>query len=219
MNGDRDFCLILIKINLMAYTDYTLMDLKIKFGLNNRQQNLFSEIEEKMPSERLLEQLQDAKELPVRSEKAKSEGIVFPILLELRKQNDKFFTIYSGDRLNANVEHGLVGECDFILAKDTNSFMINLPIITLVEAKKNDLEVGIPQCAAQMLGAKLYNAKFEQPIDTIFGCVTTATEWRFLKLENQEIIVDSELYFLNDLPKILGVFQTIIDFYKRILGE
>lgn len=51
------------------------------------------------PSEWLQKSLNIAHELPTRSEKAKSEMIVFPILAELRERNDKYFTIYSGDSL------------------------------------------------------------------------------------------------------------------------
>ena len=74
--------------------------------------------------------------------------IVVPILLELRDLTSRFFTIYSGDNLNADEEAGLRGECDFILTKNTGTFDINYPILSVVEAKKNDIEIGIPQCAA-----------------------------------------------------------------------
>jgi hypothetical protein len=80
--------------------------------------------------------LQIAKELPIKSEKAKSESIVFPILVELRKRNNNFFTIHSGDTLNADEAHGLEGECDFILAKESDTYNINFPIFQLLEAKK-----------------------------------------------------------------------------------
>ncbi len=44
-------------------------------------------------------------------------------------------------------EKGLIGECDFILAKDTHSFDVSFPIFKLAEAPKNDLEEGVRQCA------------------------------------------------------------------------
>jgi hypothetical protein len=40
--------------------------------------------------------------------------------------------------------------------------------------------VGVPQCAAQLLGAKLYNEKKGVKLDKIYGCVTTGNEWLFL---------------------------------------
>jgi hypothetical protein len=200
----------------MAYTDFTFDDLETKFGIKNRSQPLFKKIVPVQPTHTLLQSLENAAELPIRSEKAKSETIVFPILLELRNTNDKYFTIYSGDSLNASVDDGLKGECDFILAKDTQSFSINYPIIQIVEAKKNDIEAGVPQCAAQLLGAKIFNEKKNIQLDTIYGCVTTGDEWLFMKIQNKEIIIDTQKYYLVEINKILGAFQYIIDYYKNL---
>jgi hypothetical protein len=200
----------------MAYTDFTLETLDEKFGLKNKQARLFSGVKPFQPSERLIEDLEDAQTLPSRSEKAKSELYLMPILRALRKQHHRYFTIYSGEFLNVDVPNGLNGECDFILAKEIGSYSINYPIIQVVEAKKNDLDIGIPQCAAQMLGAKLFNKKKGINLDKIYGCVTTGTQWQFMCLEN-ELIVDDHIYFFSQLPEILGVFQHIIEYYKTIL--
>lgn len=202
----------------MAYSDYTLQKIETDFGVINRRKKLFSAVKYNIePTKELLESIEETEELVIRSEKAKSEWIVVPILRFLRKSNNKFFTIYSGDNLNADVDKGLNGECDFILAKDTGSFDVNLPIIQLVEAKKNDLEIGIPQCAAQMIGARIYNQKRGQELPIIYGCVTTGDDWVFLKLEGNTIFIDSQKYYLSNIKKILGVFQYIIEYYKSIL--
>jgi hypothetical protein len=199
----------------MAYGDFSFEDIEQKFGIKNKIKRLFADFEPIMPSERLIEALEMANELPVRSEKAKSETIVFPVLIELRKLNNKFFTIYSGDNLNVDEAQGLRGECDFILSKDVGSFSINFPILQIVEAKKNDLELGIPQCAAQLIGAKIFNERKGVFLDSIYGCVTTGNEWIFLKLET-DILIDTRIYYLNEIDEILAVFQHIIDYYKAI---
>ncbi len=202
----------------MAYSDYTLQKIEKDFGVKNRRKRLFTEIKyDIIPTKELLESIEETEELLIRSEKAKSEWIVVPILRFLRKKNNKFFTIYSGDNLNADSECGLNGECDFILAKDTGSFEVNVPIIQLVEAKRNDTEIGIPQCAAQMIGARVFNQQRGQEIPIIYGCVTTGDDWVFLKLEGDTIFIDSQKYYLSHITDILGVFQTIIDYYKSIL--
>ncbi len=198
----------------MAYIDFTLADLHAKFGIHNFQQPLFESMPPLEMSEWLKQCLAMAAELPLRSEKAKSEWIVAPFLTELRNRNDKFFTIYSGENLHADDSQGLRGECDFILAKDTGSFDINCPIIQVVEAKKNDVEIGVAQCAAQMLGAKLFNQKNGEPIEAIYGCVTTGNEWLFLRL-NEHLIIDKRRYYFNEIGEILAVFQHIIDFYRK----
>lgn len=197
----------------MAYSEYTLLQIEEEFGIKNQIMNLFDDIQPIEPSDWLLNLLQIAKELPMKSEKAKSEMIVMPILVELRNRNNKYFTIYSGDRLD--IDDRLKGKCDFIISKDTRSFEINYPIIQVVEAKKNDIEIGIPQCAAQMIGAKKYNEKRgNKAADTIYGCVTTGDNWFFMRLTDK-IEIDDEKYYLGNLNQLLGIFQQILDSFKR----
>jgi hypothetical protein len=200
----------------MAYGDFTLKAIQEKFGIKNQVERIFTQFEPLQPSDWLKKTLEISAKLPNRSEKSKSETIVMPILLELRERNNDFFTVYSGENLNADIDNGLNGECDFILTKDTHTFDINVPIIQVVEAKKNDIDLGVPQCAAQMVGAKIFNERYGTPIEYIYGCVTTGNEWKFLKLNN-DLTIDSRIYYLNELGELLAVFQTIIDYYKETL--
>jgi hypothetical protein len=203
----------------MAYSKISFLELKQKFGIENQIKKLFAPVQPIAPSPHLLEMIAASQELPVRTEKYKSEIIVFPFLMELRANNQKFFTIYSGENLEADKKAGLNGECDFILAKNVGSYTLNTPIIQIVEAKRDDFEAGVPQCAAQMVGAQLYNAQQDdaQTNISIYGCVTNAQEWRFLKLENNTVTIDSDFYFISQPEIILGVFQEIINYYKKIL--
>ncbi|MDZ7936457.1 MAG: hypothetical protein U5M51_16160, partial [Emticicia sp.] len=86
----------------------------------------------------------------------------------------------------------------------------------LLEAKKNDTEIGVPQCAAQMIGAKVFNQNKGIQLDKIYGCVTTGKEWLFMKLEDK-IYIDKKTYHLDNIEDLLGVFQQIIDYYKLII--
>ncbi len=202
----------------MAYTDFkTFSDIEEKCGVSNRRMHLFAPNLSVVPSANLDYALRIAETLPARSEKAKSELIVTPILLEMRERNERFFTIYSGDTLNADEEKGLKGECDFIIAKDTGSFDVNCPILHIVEAKKHDIDIGLPQCAAQMIGANIFNQRKKVTIPIIYGCVTTGDDWLFLKLEDNIIYIDTQKYYLSETNKILGIFQYIIDYYKKAM--
>lgn len=198
----------------MAYSDFTLADLESKFGMSNRKKRLFEKVKAIPLTHRLKEELIQASELPMRTEKAKSEWIVAPILGALRRRNDKFFTIHSGENLSGDEALGLKGECDFILSKDSGSFDLNYPIFQIVEAKKNDIDIGVPQCAAQLIGAQKFHAKKGVEVDVLYGCVTTGNDWLFLKLENQVLWIDTKLYYLDSITEILGVFQVIIDEFK-----
>ena len=203
----------------MAYRDFTLEDLQMKFGVINSNASLFKgvELKEVPISDWLKKVLSIGRRLPLRTEKAKSELIVTPILIHLKDLNDDFLVVYSGEVLKADKELGLNGECDFLLTRNTNSVSINLPMITVVEAKKGELDTGIEQCAAQMYGAMLFNKKTNNPLEVIYGCVTNGREWQFVKLESKQLYIDKEIHNLKELPTILGIFQYIIDYYKGIL--
>ena len=200
----------------MAYSKFTLDLIESKFGITNQVIHLFAQITPIEPSDWLKNSLQIAQELPIRSEKAKSESIVFPILVESRNRNNKYFTIYSGDNLLVDKSQGLEGECDFIIAKDTGSFNINYPIFQLLEAKKNDIELGVPQCAAQMIGAKIFNERKGILLEKVYGCVTTGNDWLFMRLE-EKLYIDKKMYSLDNISELLGIFQYIIDYYKTTL--
>jgi len=202
----------------MAYSNFTLKKIREELGIENKRTRILTDFTPMMPSDNLKAILAEVEELPVRSEKAKSEWIVVPILRELRQRNNKFFTVYSGDILNADEARGLNGECDFIITKDTGTFDINYPIIQVVEAKKNDTELGVPQCAAQLIGSKVYNEEKGIFLPTIHGCVTTGNEWLFMVLEGDLIKINTKIYYLNEIENVLGIFQEIIGHYIEVLA-
>jgi hypothetical protein len=201
----------------MAYSDFTLEMVMERFNLIEVNRSLFDNIPLISMSDWLKHSLAIGQDLGLRSgtEKARSEFIIVPILLELNQQNPDQFTIYSGKQMDVDKEQGLNGECDFILSKGAASRVIQAPIVSLVEAKKQDIDLGLGQCIAQMVGASLFNQRKGQSVAAIFGCVTTGEIWQFLKLEDQTVVIDSRSYLLFDsLEKILGILQTILNFYR-----
>ena len=197
----------------MSYKKMTFKDLETDFAITNKKQRLFQNIAPIPASKRLLEALEEVQELNVWSEKARGEMFVLPLLLEIRRNNNKFFTIHSGDVLIADAKRKLTGECDFMLAYDTGEISINCPIFQVTEAKRNDIEMGIAQCAAQLVGASVFNQNNGKQISVIYGCVTNGYEWLFMKLE---IVADTHSY--TNKEEVIGIFQFIIDFYKKILA-
>jgi len=200
----------------MAYSDFGLSEVREKLSLNLVNHRLFENSLPIQPSKWLTETLNLSLDFALKSgsEKARSEFIVAPILLEMERINDCKFAIYSGKNLDADKERGLTGECDFILSKGAISYTLETPIFALVEAKKNDVESGLGQCIAQMYGAQLVNLKnHQQQIDTIYGCVTTGERWQFLKLVDQVVSIDSDRYYINEVEKIIGCLQAILSLY------
>ena len=67
------------------------------------------------------------------------------------------------------------------------------------------------QCAAQLYGAKRYNEKDNTSVPYLYGATTDGLKWRFLKLENDTLKVDTNYYSLDNLPQLLGILQWLLD--------
>ncbi len=192
----------------MSYSEFTLASVKQQFNLKIiEQKDLFSNFTEVKVSNFLLEILQENISLALGSntEKARSEMIITPILIELRKQLNRQITIFSGVNFTVDVTQGLNGNCDFIINKSSELLMITTPVVTLIEAKKEDLNAGLGQCIAEMIAAQIFNQRENNNIDTIYGVITSGTNWRFLKLQNTDIYIDLTEYYLTNLDKIFGI--------------
>lgn len=201
----------------MAYNEFTLVDVCKRFGLQLSRQDLFAGVEPLVVPGWLREMLDHGMPFAFGSEKARSEFIVAPVLLACgtyRANSKQAIAIYSGQRLDVDMARGLVGECDFIVSRNVPLPVMQAPIVTIVEAKKHDIEAGLGQCVAQMLGASLFNQQADSAIETIFGCVTTGEDWQFLKLEGSTICIDSRRYYIVDVGIILGVLQAILAVYE-----
>lgn len=196
----------------MAYCDFTLSKSVEQFGLTLlRSRDLFSPVVAYNPRPSLAEYL--AESVPValssRSEKARSEAIVTPILLEWRRALQETVTYYSGFEFNVSPGDGLMGYCDFLLTKNENPFLFQLPILGIVEAKKEDIATGFGQCLAQMVAAEVYNERESTAMPVMYGAVTSGEAWRFLQLTGKNAEIDSQTYYLDNLPAILGILITI----------
>jgi hypothetical protein len=193
----------------MAYSDFTMTLLNERFGLEDKKLSLFPSNTLKgnvKPRQRLLEDIADAKEIPIESEKSKSEHLITPVLKEVWHLTNKQFVYYSGYSFEVNKKQGLTGICDYLLSKE-QGIEIKAPIFCLVEAKHRTIAEGIPQAFAEMYAAHIFNEKHHKNIPFVYGCVTDGTNWRFLKLEGKNAYIDTNLYHiehnLNFLLEIL----------------
>ncbi len=197
----------------MGYSNFKrLKTVTKKFGLDARLISIFPpEIEKVNPSSWLQETLEIGGLMPLTNEKNKSERIVSPILMELAKHYQAEITLFSGEDLIMRSEDDLAGECDFFFSLHPPKPYIDLPIISLVEAKDEDLEWGLAQCAAQVYGAYLYNQQEGNDIPVLYGCTTTGRDWQFFKFENNIFYVDTTV--MTNLPQVLGTWHWILSFY------
>lgn len=199
----------------MPYTQFKSRNLEQDFNIKFAATHLFNNIPTIQPTSWLQEAIERAMLLGISSEKSRSERLVSPILSELSVLNSNSFTIYSGLSLDVNESVGLNGECDFVLSFSKIPDFIKAPIFAITEAKKNDIEAGTTQCAAQLIAAQILNKEDDAQFDkTIFGCSTTGVEWRFLTLKDNVVTIDLNRYHIHQIEKLLGVLQRILDLSK-----
>ncbi|OKH53431.1 hypothetical protein NIES2101_11310 [Calothrix sp. HK-06] len=197
----------------MPYNKFDLETLVTEFSLEiSEDTSLFPNIQPIEPSDLLKATLEENIPLAtaINTEKARGELIIFPILLEVKRRINIPISIFSGKEFNVDIVRGLNGNPDFLISRNREQFFITAPVITLVEAKNQDINSGLGQCGAEMVAAQIYNAKKNNAIDSVFGCVTTGALWRFLRLENQTLYIDKVEIPLEPVERLLGIFSQII---------
>ncbi len=194
----------------MAFSDFTLESVQSILGVTTQQGELFPSLQAMEVPAWLRETLALRTPLALISEKARSEFIVVPILLSCRALHADRLALFSGQRLDVDPEKGLIGECDFILSLGPSVPPLRAPIITIVEAKKNDIEMGLAQCIAQMIAARQLNEQAGLKGLRLHGCVTTGEVWQFLRLEGSTAVIDGERFYLGNVGSILAALQSIV---------
>jgi hypothetical protein len=192
----------------MAYNKFTLRKVVEDFSLQIIERGTFiPEIEPVTPSALLAETLADG--VPwataVGSEKARSEAIITPVLLEIRRRLDRQVSVFSGEDFTVDVEAELSGRCDFLVSKSAEQLFITAPAVIIIEAKKEDTKQGLGQCIAEMVAAQRFNAAAQKDIPVIYGCVTSGTAWRFLQLEGQVVTIDLIDYSVSPIDRVLSI--------------
>ena len=99
----------------------------------------------------------------IATEKALSEFIVAPVLSEILNISKGKISLFSGIDFTIDVKQGLSGRCDFIISLNNNQYFLTAPIVTIIEAKKSDISLGLGQCVAEMVAAQIFNEKENTP--------------------------------------------------------
>lgn len=190
-----------------SYSAFSLDMVRQRFTIEIHLQRFFADIPRVDATELLRASLARASTVALLSEKARSEFIVAPILLELKEILENRVSIYSGIRLDVAPLEGLQGICDFIVSKAPPLPILQAPLIMMVEAKKNDIEEGLGQCAAEMVAAQRFNQGEGKQSLAVYGCVTTGELWQFLKLSASLLQIDPEKIYIEHIDKILGMLM------------
>ncbi|MEM7796180.1 MAG: hypothetical protein AAF579_17215 [Cyanobacteria bacterium P01_C01_bin.118] len=196
----------------MAYSDFTLRKVKDDFSLKLIETGAFlTDFSPIQPSDYLAQTLERnlSMAIAVGTEKARSELLISPILVEVRERLQRQVSLFSGTDFTVDASIGLNGICDFLISQSQEQLLIEAPAVMIVEAKKEDLNPGLGQCIAELVAAQRFNQENDRPIPAIYGAVTTGSLWRFLRLSGQTVEIDLADYAVPPVETVLGILLGI----------
>jgi len=182
--------------------------LEEKYGIRLRDAVLFDGCPPVEPTPTLVENLRRGRHFRLVNERARAHRLVDPVLAELESLYDGKITTIPEMSLDVKDIDGLSGTPNFVISAGTMNKIV--PIVAIVEAKKDDIDAGLPQCAAELYAAYLLD---KGALERLYGCVTIGMEWKFLFFDgkDKQVVVDRDVYLINELSRLLGVFRRIVD--------
>lgn len=196
----------------MAYNQFTLTKALTELSLVTEDEDLFSSVATQELPASLLETIEAGRmlALSINTEKAKSEFIIAPLLLHIKSVLKNQISLFSGVDLNVDFERGLNGTCDFIITRAKNQHVLTAPLISIVEAKNDNIRDGLGQCIAEMYAAQSFNHQHNINLARVYGIVTTGSAWKFLRLTGDRVTFDLLEYYIDNPQKIVGIILHII---------
>jgi hypothetical protein len=195
----------------MAFGDFTFPDVIDRLGLTLRDDDLYRDVPPAAVDPDFRHRLEMTRVLAqgLNTEKARSEFIIAPVLVELLRTAPRPFGLFSGVEFDVDRAAGLNGVCDFLVTREMMLYRLTAPVLAVVEAKNDTLWNGFGQCIATMVAAREFNRR-GGPAGDVFGCSTTGTLWKFFRLSGAVLTIDREEYPVTSVDKILGILRQIV---------
>jgi len=131
----------------MSYKDFSLEQINPAFAVTIQSNlDLFSGYQQPVPIHSALATYLDYSTqlaLAINTEKARSEMIIAPILVELKRLTGDRISLFSGSEFNVDAIQRLNGFCDFIISLSSQQLYIEAPVAIIVEAKNENIKGGL----------------------------------------------------------------------------
>jgi hypothetical protein len=193
----------------MSFSDYkSLAQVQEEYQIKYQEENFVSELWMDVPALFLGEfafnlTCMDA----FSSEAARCELVIFPILREIYKRycDKAAFWIQKPFAYDAKLN----GTPDYVLSQksELGKTILGLPLLLLVEAKRNDFEQGWGQCLAELVAADYLN-HHKRPI---YGIVTDGKLWEFGRLQHQIFTKNTASYTITNLDALFFALNYLFD--------
>jgi len=195
----------------MSFGDFVFPKVQIDLGLKVTEADLFTNAVATVLRPEFQTQLGlgSSVALSINTEKARSEFMIAPVLLELRRIVGERLGLFSGVQFSVDAERGLTGTCDFLITISGLQLIVAAPLIAVIESKNDNLLSGLGQCIATMVAAQIVNARDGLSDREVYGAVTTGSAWKFLRLRGSDLTIDRREYSISEVGTIIGIFQQI----------
>ncbi len=192
----------------MAFSDFkTISEVQEKFSIKYASNDFFG-VEAKDPSEQFLKELEFSQQHIdfFTSEEARCEVVIFPILREIYKDYAENYGLWV--KKSIAYDETLNGTPDYLIAtkSELGITVVGMPLIMMVEAKKNDFELGWGQCLAELVAAQKINDDTTFPVH---GIVTDGILWQFGRLVGNVFTRNRSNFSLDNLPSLFGAVDSV----------
>jgi hypothetical protein len=120
--------------------------------------------------------------------------------------------IWKGAQLESD---RLVGYVNYLIAERKR--FLDLPLLCIIEAKKDNFEQGLAQCLVEIHACQWKNQQNNHNID-VLGIVTNGEGWRFYKLAVDGQVHETPLYSIGDMELLLGRLRYIFQLCEKNLS-
>lgn len=146
------------------------------------------------------------------SEASRSEIIISPLLREVYKHHCSRYSFWI--QKSIAYDETLCGTPDYMFSRksELGITVLEKPIVIVVEARKNDFELGWGQCLAELVASQKLN---ENPHRTVYGIVTDGNLWQFGKLLADIYTKNPENFTIDKLPRLYGA----LEYLARLLEQ
>lgn len=194
----------------MPFTDYaTIGDVARAYQITIRDEK-FIRLLERPISDILREELAFAENHAAynRSEAAVCENLIYPILKEVWKSYLQDLMLWSHEPLR--IDDDLSGIPDYSLGRlsPLGRWVVEPPIIVVIEAKRDDPERGWSQCLAALLAAQKLN---NLPELTLYGIATNGRFWEFGKLEGGTFTKDTQAFVWSRVEELCAALHFVFE--------
>ncbi len=194
----------------MAFNDFkTISEVQEKYNIKYSYNDFFG-VKTKDPSEQFLKEIEFNQQHfdLFSSEGSRCEMVIFPVLREIYKDYAENYGLWV--KKSIAYDDILNGTPDYLIAtkSELGVTVIGKPLIMMVEAKKNDFELGWGQCLAEMIAAQKMN---DNPDFPVYGIVTDGIMWQFGRLVGNVFNRNRSNFSLDNLPSLFGAVDSVFN--------